>query len=154
MSARVIKDGKTLYATRDWLAAQPKTDMLIRTTRQVRAVEQLNQAKAQTDAQVAALAPRASPSLPGVPYLDPDGATYRVVDNLSAADVWVTAGVVMGWYRVPYAKVVEWVRRGLLDGVIQRGSPTKRYRVIDPAGCLAESAPAPATPPGKKGRRK
>jgi hypothetical protein len=152
VSARIIRDGRTVWASREWVAAQPKNDMLIRTTRQVRAVDEQNAAKAQADAAVAALAPRVSPSLPGVPYLDPDGATYRVVDNLSAADVWVTAGVVMGWYAVPYAKVVEWVRRGLIDGVIQRGSPTKRYRIIDPAGCMAESKVLPAPP--KKGKRK
>jgi hypothetical protein len=156
MSTRIVLNGKTAWASKDYWDAQPRRDMLIRRERQVQKVGELNaaaQAKAAEEAEYVH-PPRASPALPGQPFTDPDGATYRLVDNLSAADVWVGAGTLMAWYKVPYAQVVDWVRRGLVDGVIQRGSPTKRYRVIDAAGCLAE-AQAFATAQAKvKGAKK
>jgi hypothetical protein len=83
----------------------------------------------------AASAPVYKPSLPerpGVPWTDEDGTVYRVVTKLDAAEGWVGAETVMGWYGVGYDDVARWVREGVLDGAMEAGSPSKRFRVRDP----------------------
>ena len=69
---------------------------------------------------------------PGVPWKDEDGTVYRVVSKINAAEGWVIAETIMGWYKVPYEVVALWVQKGLLDGVREAASPTKVYRVLDP----------------------
>lgn len=89
----------------------------------------------------------------GVPWEDDDGTVYRVVRRLDPAEGWVAASTVMRWYGVRYETVARWVQTGLLDGARTQGSPSKFYRVLDPAKVQA-AAKALNAKPGAIGRRR
>lgn len=76
----------------------------------------------------------------GVPWTDDDGTVYRVIASIDFTQGWVHARTIMKWYAVSYIVVAQWVRHGLLDGARTRESPTKWYRVLDPAKCTTEAA--------------
>jgi hypothetical protein len=148
---RVILNGQTRYATHDWRPTA--SDRLGR----VRSPEPAESIITDVDPNTGvrdAPPPRRRPE-PGTLVTAEDGATYRVLKKLNDADGWVPAGVVMAWYGVPHVQVIAWLRRGLLDGAIEAGSPTYRYRVVDAAGCRRECNAALAMkPPAKRGRAK
>lgn len=74
---------------------------------------------------------------PGVPVLDPDGVTYRVLPYLDPRDGWGTAEHWLKRYPVRHATLLAWVHLGILDAAMEAGSPTKRYRVRDEAKVVA-----------------
>lgn len=77
---------------------------------------------------------------PGVEEFDPhDRVRYRVVRELSPAEGWVTAATMLDWFQCPFNRVLDWARRGLVEVAQERGSPTRRYRVMDPTRCMAEA---------------
>jgi hypothetical protein len=151
MSTRLVLNGRTAFATRDWWAQQRRDK---RDKRTMEAEREL--AKTLEEHPPDPLPPPRR--VPGQPIRDlAEGVTYRhTTVALLPADGWVTAQTVMGWYGVTYQRVVDWVRAGLLDAAIARGSSTKRYRVLDAAACERDAAPGgPPTlaPPVRKGRR-
>lgn len=65
-------------------------------------------------------------------HIDPkSGIAYEIKDRLDPRE-WVTADVLMGWYSASFDMVVAWVNHGRIAAAMERGSPTKRYRVRDP----------------------
>lgn len=68
----------------------------------------------------------------GAIYQDPvDKVNYRVVDHLDLGEGWCTELQLTRHYHVDREVLLDWARRGLVDPVIERGSPTRRYRVRD-----------------------
>jgi hypothetical protein len=152
MSTRLIVNGRTVFATADYLRDQ-KLQRRFAKSRKAEIEEIIEQQNKEPEP-VATPVRRRSPFLPGQPFHCPaDKVVYRIIARLNPAEGWVTGGVVMGWYGVDYPKVLEWVKRGLLDAAMEQGSPTKRFRVLDPAACKAEAKLPPAPAP-KKGRGK
>jgi hypothetical protein len=60
------------------------------------------------------------------------GLQYTIHDMLAMGDGWVSVTTVMEWYSIGYDRVLQLLKTGLLDGAVQRGCPTKFYRVRDP----------------------
>lgn len=90
----------------------------------------------------------------GVPWQDPDsGLRYRVVQRLSTSEGWVGAPTIMRWYSITHRQVLDLLERGLLDGALEVCSPTKKYRVLDPAKVIAHLASTPDRKPARRGRR-
>ncbi len=151
MSTRLIVRGRTAWASRDYW--QEERQRLV-DARVHRAEKRLAEDLEEHPPEPA----QRSPQLPGIPWTCPvDGVTYRKVHKLTAAEGWVTAAIVMGWYGVSHEQVIKWVRRGIIDAAVEEYSPTKRYRVLIPNVCDAESRVlknAPAPVPAKKPRSK
>lgn len=83
-------------------------------------------------------------------FIDPkSGLAYEMKDRLDPRE-WVTADVVMGWYSASFEMVVAWVTHGRLSAAMERGSPTKRYRVLDPKYLLEDKVRRLAARPRKK----
>lgn len=82
-------------------------------------------------------------------YIDPkSGIAYELKDKLDPRE-WVTADVVMGWYSASFEMIVAWVSHGRLAAAMERGSPTKRYRVRDPKYLLDDKVRRLAARPRK-----
>ncbi len=82
-------------------------------------------------------------------YIDPkSGIAYELKDRLDPRE-WVTADVLMGWYSASFEMVVAWVSHGRLAAAMERGSPTKRYRVRDPKYLLDDKVRRLAARPRK-----
>lgn len=150
MATRVILNGRTAWGNGEWW-------------RHVRQ-EQATAKRKRADEAFARELEENPPPLtvpvdrPGIPREDRhDGLTYRLVAKLDPAEGWVAASTVMAWYGVDYARVVAWVRAGVIDAAMERHSPTRRYRVTDPARCAAEAtipAPVPAPKRPRGGKKK
>lgn len=71
-------------------------------------------------------------------YVDPrSGIAYEMKDRLDPKE-WVTADTLMRWYSASFTQVVAWVNHGRIAAAMERGSPTKRYRVRDPKYLLED----------------
>ena len=83
------------------------------------------------------VAPVLGPILPrsvGTPFTDPDEhVTYRVVEYIDPRDGWCLASQLMKLYDTTYGGILKCVERGMIDGVMEKSSPTKRFRVRDSA---------------------
>jgi hypothetical protein len=148
MATRVILGGRTAWGNGEWWR---HTRQAQATARRKRADEAFRQELEDNPP------PLTVPAVeqPGVPREDRhDGLTYRLVARLDPAEGWVAASTVMAWYGVDYARVVAWVRAGMLDAAMERHSPTRRYRVTDPVRCAAEATKPAPDPTGKRGRGK
>jgi len=65
-------------------------------------------------------------------YYDPDeDLSYRIVGNgvLRPEDGWATANFWLKRLNISMTTLVQMTRRGLFDGAMEVGFPTRRYRV-------------------------
>lgn len=60
------------------------------------------------------------------------GVRFRFVDVLQPADAWVSASTVQYWYSLSYDMLMDCVKRGLVDCVIDKATKARRFRVLDP----------------------
>lgn len=145
MSSRIVWNGRTLWASRDY---RPYRPMPVGRTKTGEVV---------SPAPIPADSPD-SPFRAGVPYTDPeDKITYRVVAKLDLREGWGTAAFWMARYHVTWDVLVEWVERGWLDAAMEQGSPTKRFRCRDEGRLLAYLDVNPGlvlTPKARKRARK
>lgn len=125
MAGALFSNGRVVVATSDW-------------RREVRRRELASRAQLFQPEDEAPPVEALSPVL-GVPWKDAqDGVTYRVVERLNLADGWVTVATMMRWFGVPRSVVLAWVQNGLVDAAFEQHTPTKRYRIKDPAAVTAE----------------
>lgn len=69
----------------------------------------------------------------GRPYFDKDDKlNYRLIDKLRLEEGWCTADQLVDHYKINYAELLDWARRGVVDPAMEFGCPTKRYRVLQP----------------------
>ena len=120
MSARIIDAQGRVIASSGW-GLRPIADRLVQITSPER-----------TQAEI--VAERANAAV----YIDPkSGLAYQIKEKLDPKE-WVTADILMGWYSASFPMVVSWVNHGRVAAAMERGSPTKRYRVLDPKYLLDE----------------
>lgn len=68
----------------------------------------------------------------GHPFYDEDDdLNYRVVEWLDPRAGWLLAEQVMKRYSIGFGTLLKLARMGVLDPAMEKGSPTKRYRVRD-----------------------
>ena len=68
----------------------------------------------------------------GKPFYDEDDdLNYRVVEWLDPRAGWLLGEQVMKRYNIGFGTVLKLARMGIIDPAMERGSPTKRYRVRD-----------------------
>lgn len=125
MASRITINGKIQWSSRDW-----RNPTLGR------------QSEALTLDQVYPQPPPSDiPPRVGAPFTDPDdGVTYRVVANINPLDGWCLAEQLTKHYNIPYKVLMHWARIGLVDALMEHGSPVKRYRPRDGAKCKALAA--------------
>lgn len=54
---------------------------------------------------------------------------YRVIGSTPAVEGWATSPFWLKRYEIALSTLLRMVQRGLIDAAMERGSPTKRYRV-------------------------
>lgn len=96
--------------------------------------------------------PRPMPAALGGTIKDDDGIVFRIVSKLNLQEGWCLASQLMQHYRVPYAVIIDWALKGLVDPVMEHRSPTKRFRVRDDDRCRKSAAAWKASQ--KKGRQR